>query len=367
MARRLLAACYDIDVADDLGRITAPTTVIHRRDDRAVPLAEGERLAAGIDGARLTVLAGRTHVPFVGDADSVLNAMRRGLGLPPLERRTQPTVTPRQLQVAALVAQGWSNRQIAEELVITERSAESHVERIRARLGFRSRAQIAAWYVATNPSPDALKCGISTADRISALGHARCMTTSTTRPLTAAARGRWSARRICGEPGSGPVQLGVLLGHGRLHQLAHAQGQGQGVRRPAAERGRTRLGRRREPALPAARRAPDRDRAQPLHARAAAARRAPAWRRSRDPHASSANGSTCPTPAPNRHLQPGAVHGQRPGRRPRRDPPDPATGRTVQLRRARRRDDRARRRAGHSGSCVARGRGSSRAVPANET
>ena len=105
---------------------------------------------AGIDGATLTVLAGRTHIPFVGDAHSVLNAMRRGLGLPPLDRGTRTTVTPRQLQVAALVAQGWSNRQIADELVITERSAESHVERIRARLGFRSRAQIAAWYVATN-------------------------------------------------------------------------------------------------------------------------------------------------------------------------------------------------------------------------
>jgi DNA-binding NarL/FixJ family response regulator len=80
--------------------------------------------------------------------------MRSGLALPPLERGTRPTVTPRQLQVAALVAQGWSNRRIADELVITERSAESHVERIRARLGFRSRAQIAGWYVAKNASPD---------------------------------------------------------------------------------------------------------------------------------------------------------------------------------------------------------------------
>ncbi|HEV7206430.1 MAG TPA: alpha/beta fold hydrolase [Jatrophihabitans sp.] len=154
-ARRLLTACYDIDVADDLERITAPTTVIHRQDDRAVPLAEGERLAGGIRGADLTVLPGRTHIPFVGDAHSVLSAMRRGLGLPPLERETPPTVTPRQLEVAALVARGLSNRQIAEELVITERSAESHVERIRGRLGFRSRAQIAAWYVATNPTAGA--------------------------------------------------------------------------------------------------------------------------------------------------------------------------------------------------------------------
>ena len=148
-AHRLLAACYDIDVVDDLPRITAPTAVIHRRDDRAVPLAEGERLAAGIAGARLTVLPGRTHIPFAGDSLSLLNAIRDGLGLPPLARGLPPTLTPRQAQVAALVAQGRSNRQIAEELVITERSAESHVERIRARLGFRSRAQIAAWYVAS--------------------------------------------------------------------------------------------------------------------------------------------------------------------------------------------------------------------------
>ena len=149
-AHRLLAACYDIDVRDDLRRITAPTAVIHRRDDRAVPLAEGERLARGIDGATLTVLDGRTHIPFAGDAHAVLNAMRAGLGLPPLGRATRTTLTARQRQVAGLVALGWSNRQIAEELVISERSAESHVERIRARLGFRSRAQIAAWYVASN-------------------------------------------------------------------------------------------------------------------------------------------------------------------------------------------------------------------------
>jgi len=146
-AHQLLAACYDIDVADDLHRISAPTSVIHRRDDRAVPLVEGERLAAGIDGATLTVLPGRTHIPFAGDTHSVLNAVRGGLGLPPVDRATPLVLTPRQSEVAARVAQGWSNRQIADELWISERTAESHVERIRARLGFRSRAQVAAWYV----------------------------------------------------------------------------------------------------------------------------------------------------------------------------------------------------------------------------
>jgi pimeloyl-ACP methyl ester carboxylesterase/DNA-binding CsgD family transcriptional regulator len=149
-AHTLLAACYEIDVADDLSRIKAPTAVIHRRDDRAVPLGEGERLAAGIDRATLTVLAGRTHIPFAGDTQSLLNAMRHGLGLPAVDPVAPPALTSRQMQVAALLAQGWSNRQIAEQLVISERTAESHVERVRARLGFRSRAQVAAWYAASH-------------------------------------------------------------------------------------------------------------------------------------------------------------------------------------------------------------------------
>jgi pimeloyl-ACP methyl ester carboxylesterase/DNA-binding CsgD family transcriptional regulator len=148
-ARRTLAAGYDLDVTDDLAKVSAPTAVIHRDGDRAVPLAEGRRLAEGIAGSSLTVLEGRGHVPYVGDVDGLVDAIRRGLGLPPLSRRFAPALTRRQLEVAALVSRGLSNRQIAELLVITERSAESHVERIRGRLGFRSRAQIAAWYVVT--------------------------------------------------------------------------------------------------------------------------------------------------------------------------------------------------------------------------
>jgi DNA-binding CsgD family transcriptional regulator len=149
-ARRILAAGYDLDVSADLSRVQAPTAVIHRRDDRAVPLAEGRELAGGIAGATMTVLPGRAHIPFVGDVDALVDTIRRGLGLPPPRRRYAPALSRRQLEVAALVSQGLSNRQIAERLVITERSAESHVERIRERLGFRSRAQIAAWYVTAN-------------------------------------------------------------------------------------------------------------------------------------------------------------------------------------------------------------------------
>jgi DNA-binding CsgD family transcriptional regulator len=55
------------------------------------------------------------------------------------------TLTPRERQVAALVADGRSNKSIAEELFISPATAARHVANILAKLGFSSRTQIAAW------------------------------------------------------------------------------------------------------------------------------------------------------------------------------------------------------------------------------
>jgi DNA-binding CsgD family transcriptional regulator/sugar lactone lactonase YvrE len=60
-------------------------------------------------------------------------------------KMSEPVLSRREREVAALVAEGLSNREIAERLFIAERTAEGHVEQIRNKLGFRSRAQVAAW------------------------------------------------------------------------------------------------------------------------------------------------------------------------------------------------------------------------------
>lgn len=54
-------------------------------------------------------------------------------------------LTMRERQVAALITQGKSNREIAGELVLSERTVENHVGNILSKLGFSSRAQVAAW------------------------------------------------------------------------------------------------------------------------------------------------------------------------------------------------------------------------------
>ncbi|WP_336880080.1 helix-turn-helix transcriptional regulator [Rhodococcus globerulus] len=56
-------------------------------------------------------------------------------------------LTRREQQVAELVAQGLTNRAIAERLFISVRTAQGHVEHVLTKLGFNSRAQIAAWAV----------------------------------------------------------------------------------------------------------------------------------------------------------------------------------------------------------------------------
>jgi DNA-binding NarL/FixJ family response regulator len=64
----------------------------------------------------------------------------------------------REREVALLIARGLTNKQIADELVISERTAEGHVDRIRDKLGVRNRAEVAVWVVQNRlaePSPPA--------------------------------------------------------------------------------------------------------------------------------------------------------------------------------------------------------------------
>jgi non-specific serine/threonine protein kinase len=57
----------------------------------------------------------------------------------------KPPLTPREREVARLVAQDYSNRQIAESLVIAERTVEAHVTNILTKLQLRSRVQVRDW------------------------------------------------------------------------------------------------------------------------------------------------------------------------------------------------------------------------------
>jgi non-specific serine/threonine protein kinase len=56
-----------------------------------------------------------------------------------------PILTRREEEVAALVARGLTNRQVASELSISEHTVANHVAKILKKLGLHSRSQLAAW------------------------------------------------------------------------------------------------------------------------------------------------------------------------------------------------------------------------------
>jgi DNA-binding NarL/FixJ family response regulator len=127
---------------------------IHRALGRVYQLLQRK------EQARLELAAGRQLISelatAIGDVSLRDQFERAARDSFPREKQPLPReaarqafggLTAREREVATLIAQGKTNRKIADLLVISERTAEGHVNNILGKLGFTSRAQIAAWVV----------------------------------------------------------------------------------------------------------------------------------------------------------------------------------------------------------------------------
>jgi pimeloyl-ACP methyl ester carboxylesterase/DNA-binding CsgD family transcriptional regulator len=166
VAAKLLASYYLTDVRPLLPAIKAPTVVLHRQGDPATRFRLGREVASLVPGSTLIPLSGSSHLFYHGDWTEVLDAMLGflgGLATHPEGSSCGPgdsvaerqRLTARELEVAALVADGLTNLAIASRLSIAPRTAETHVENIRRKLEVRSRAQIAAWVTEHRVRPPA--------------------------------------------------------------------------------------------------------------------------------------------------------------------------------------------------------------------
>jgi pimeloyl-ACP methyl ester carboxylesterase/DNA-binding CsgD family transcriptional regulator len=143
-AAALLELSYRNDVRGELERVQAPTLVIHRRGDRAIPYRLGRELAARIPGATLISLDGSAHFPWAGDGPSTARALRSVLAPEaPVRVVVEPAaalLSSREREVLALVAAGLSDQEIAERLILSHHTVHRHVANIRHKLGRNSRA-----------------------------------------------------------------------------------------------------------------------------------------------------------------------------------------------------------------------------------
>lgn len=148
-AAALLGLVYRLDVRAQLPVVRAPALVVHRRDDRAVPFRLGREVAAAIPGATFIPLQGSAHFPWDGDVDSVVRACREALGpvqsSPHHAREPEPVLlSPREREILAYVSRGLSDREIAEQLVLSSHTVHRHVANIRRKLGRTSRTAAVA-------------------------------------------------------------------------------------------------------------------------------------------------------------------------------------------------------------------------------
>ena len=79
-------------------------------------------------------------VAFAHDVASKADAKQKA-------RRKLDELTPREREVAALIARARSNEEIAEDLVVSKRTVEKHISNIRSKLTFTNRAQIVRWAI----------------------------------------------------------------------------------------------------------------------------------------------------------------------------------------------------------------------------
>jgi class 3 adenylate cyclase len=93
--RHLLMSAMHLDVRAVLPTISAPTLVVHFRDDRAVPVWMGEQVAGAIEGAHLVVLGGGDHVPFsLADLNRVADEVEEHItGVRPAARPDRQLLT----------------------------------------------------------------------------------------------------------------------------------------------------------------------------------------------------------------------------------------------------------------------------------
>jgi len=148
---RTLESNAAIDVRNRLPRLSVPTLVLHSVGDQLVPFSAGRELAALIPNARLVPLESQNHWLLAGEPawQTLVFEVRAFLaGEFALESAGSDSgLSQRELEVLRHVAEGWSNRQIAEELCISLNTADRHVSNILTKIDASNRAEAAAYAV----------------------------------------------------------------------------------------------------------------------------------------------------------------------------------------------------------------------------
>lgn len=142
-ALRILDTFHSIDARHIAPLVRAPTLVLHPDQDANVPFEEGRLLASLIPGARFVPLRSQNHVLLADEPawPHFLAEVREFLGTGEPAPPPFPDLTPREIEVLDLIAQGLDNTEIAARLVVSSSTVRNHITSIFSKLGVSTRAQ----------------------------------------------------------------------------------------------------------------------------------------------------------------------------------------------------------------------------------
>jgi DNA-binding CsgD family transcriptional regulator len=125
-------------------RLAGAADAIARQNGRHLHEQLGKQVMPWLERARAQVGPAKADQLSVEGSRLTLDELLDEALRHPVHRRHGP-LSARELEIADLIAQGLTNGEIAQSLVISPRTVESHVDHIKAKLGFARRARIVAW------------------------------------------------------------------------------------------------------------------------------------------------------------------------------------------------------------------------------
>jgi pimeloyl-ACP methyl ester carboxylesterase/DNA-binding CsgD family transcriptional regulator len=150
IAARLVGVSFNTDVSALASQVQVPTLVLHGVHDAVVPFSEGRLMAAHIHGARFVQLESQNHVlledepawsRFLAEVRSFLGVGADMSEQAPHMHSVFPELTTREQVVLELIAQGLDNAQIAERLVVSQKTVRNHITHIFQKLLVKNRSQ----------------------------------------------------------------------------------------------------------------------------------------------------------------------------------------------------------------------------------
>jgi DNA-binding CsgD family transcriptional regulator len=150
------------NISEIVPQLPMPALLLHSLDQHWLPPAEGAQLAARLPNARILFTDGDVEPDQAQAVPAIIDFLMGVYAAEPIGPQPRGKVmsneplTARQAEILGLIARGRTTREIAAELILSDRTVERHIADVYAKIGARNRSEATAFYLSRFPSQSAV-------------------------------------------------------------------------------------------------------------------------------------------------------------------------------------------------------------------